>query len=142
MKKLVTISIALASTAITAYADIQSPPGARYTSNRKLGRAIANILYGFSEIPESIARVSKRDGGKAGWSYGLVQGTHKAYKRLGYGFYELFTFRCPTYKGTFKPPYEKCGVDNRIEMDPSKGFSEFPPELGADNYYFTRTQDW
>ena len=142
MKKLATVTIVLAATAIYAHADIQSPPGARYTSNRKLGRAIANILYGVAEIPESIARVSKKEGGKAGWSYGVVEGTHKAYKRLGYGFYELFTFRCPTYKGTFKPPYEKCGVDNRIEMDPSKGFSEFPPELGANNSYFTSSQDW
>ena len=142
MKKLATVTIALAATVITAHADIQSPPGSKYNSNRKLGRALANIFYGLTEIPDSIARVSKKDGGKAGWSYGLVQGTSKAYKRLGYGFYELFTFRCPTYKGTFKPPYERCGVDARIEMDPSRGFAEFPPELGADNLYFTRNQDW
>ena len=127
---------------MTAHADIQAPPGSKYTSERKLGRAIANILYGVSEIPETVARVSRKDGGKAGWSFGLVEGTRKAYKRLGYGFYELFTFRCPTYKGTFKPPYEKCGTDARIEMDPFKGFSEFPPELGADNLPFTRHQSW
>lgn len=142
MKKLITITVALAATAITAHADIQAPPGAKYTSQRKLGRALANIFYGVAEIPEQISRVSKKEGNKAGWSFGLVEGTHRAYKRMGYGFYELFTFRCPTYKGTFKPPYEKCGADNRIEMDPTNGFSEFPPELGADNHYFTRSQDY
>ena len=142
MKKVLTISIALVATAVTAYADIQAPPSSKYTSNRKLGRAIANILYASTEIPDTIARVSKREGGKAGWSHGVVTGVSKAYKRFGYGWYELMTFRCPTYKGTFKPPYEKCGADARIEMDPYNGFSEFPPELGADNFYFTRSQDF
>lgn len=122
-------------------ADIQSPPGAQYTSTRKLGRAIGNILYGIVEIPEQIVRKTDKYGSKAGWSYGLVDGTKKAYKRIGYGFYELFTFRCPTYHGTFKPPYERCGTDNNIHIDPSDGMHEFPPELGAESYYYhTRTQ--
>lgn len=142
MKKIITLSLAILATAISAHADIQAPPGNKYNSTRKLGRAISNILYGVSEIPESIVRVSDREGSKAGWSHGLVLGYTKAYKRLGYGFYELFTFRCPTYKGTFKPPYEKCGTDARIEMDPTLGFSEFPPELGVDNGPFTTHQQW
>ena len=67
----------------------------------------------------------------------------RALKRLGYGFYEVFTFTCPTYRGTFKPPYERCGEDNRIEMNPTDGLSEFPPELGAESYFYhTRTQRW
>lgn len=142
MKKVITISVALVATAVTAYADIQAPPSSKYTSNRKLGRAIANILYSTVEIPESITRTAKTDGSKAAWSHGLVTGVSKAYKRFGYGWYELMTFRCPTYKGTFKPPYERCGADARIEMDPTNGFSEFPPELGADSFYFTRSQNY
>jgi len=142
MKKLVIITTALAATTISAYGDIQAPPGAKYTSTRKLGRAIANILYGVTEIPDAIVRTARTDGSKAAWSAGLVEGTTKTYKRLGYGFYELFTFRCPTYKGTFKPPYENCGTDARIEFDPYRGFSEFPPELGTDNQPFTRSQSW
>ena len=142
MKTLAIVIIALTSTVVSAYADIQAPPGTKYTSTRKLGRAIANILYGITEIPEQIVRVSEAEGGKVGWSFGLVSGITKAYKRMGYGWYELITFRCPTYKGTFKPPYEKCGTDARIEMDPTRGFSEFPPELGPDQYYYTRTQQW
>ena len=137
MKKVITLSLALIATAATVSADIQAPPGNQYNSSRKLGRAISNLLYGVTEIPKSIANVSRRDGGNAGWSHGLVLGTTKTYKRLGYGIYELFTFRCPTYKGTFKPPYESCGTDARIEMDPTLGFSEFPPELGTSNSFFT-----
>lgn len=118
-----------------AYGDIHTPPGAQYNSSRKLGRAISNILYGFTEIPEQIVRQNDSLGRKAGWSYGVVNGTQRAFKRLSYGFYELFTFHCPTYKGTFKPPYSKCGSDWRIEMDPNDGLSEFPPELGFETYF-------
>ncbi len=135
MKKLLTIATAITVTVVTAHADIQAPPGAAFTSNRKLGRAISNIFYGISEIPESIVRRGETHGSKAAWSYGLVDGTHRMFRRMGYGFYELFTFRCPTHHGTFKPPYEKCGQDGRIELNPTDGFHEFPPELGAESHF-------
>jgi len=142
MKKAFTIAAALVFTATGVMADIQAPPGSTYTSTRKLGRAIGNILYGIIEIPEQIVRKNNQYGRKAGWSYGVVDGTHRAFRRIGYGFYELITFHCPTYHGTFKPPYEKCGQDNRIEMNPHDGLSEFPPTLGAEQYYHVRTQQW
>ena len=142
MKKLILAATFLCLGGI-AYGDIQAPPGAKYTSSRKLGRAISNILYGVTEIPEQIVRRNATDGGNAGWSHGLVEGTQRMFSRMGYGFYELFTFHCPTYKGTFKPPYSKCGSDWRIEMDPSEGLSEYPPQLGAEGYFYhSRTQTW
>ncbi len=141
MKKLLATATAFIVLSGFAAADIQSPPGSHYTSTRKLGRAISNILYGFIEIPEQIVRKTDSYGRKAGWSYGAVDGTNRAFRRLGYGFYELFTFTCPTYRGTFKPPYEKCGQDNHIEMNVHDGLSEFPPELGFETYYsHTRAQ--
>jgi len=141
MRKFLITTIAILGTCTGLMADIQAPPGSQYTSTRKLGRAISNILYGIVEIPEQIVRKTNRHGSKAGWSYGAVDGTNRAFRRIGYGFYELFTFRCPTHHGTFKPPYERCGQDNRIEMNPSDGLSEFPPELGAESYYrYSRTQ--
>lgn len=143
MKKLVVIATAFVALTGVAAADIQAPPGSTYTSTRKLGRAISNILYGFMEIPEQIVRKSDAHGRKAGWSYGAVDGTNRALRRFGYGFYELFTFTCPTYRGTFKPPYERCGEDNRIQMNPSDGLSEFPPELGFETYYnYSRVQKY
>ncbi len=135
MKKLLVIASALASLTMVVSADIQASPGSTYTSTRKLGRAISNILYGIVEIPEQIVRKNDQYGRKAGWSYGALDGTSRSLRRLGYGFYELFTFTCPTYRGTFKPPYERCGEDNRIEMNVHDGLSEFPPELGAETYY-------
>ena len=143
MKKLLLVATSLVVLSGFAAADIQSSPGSHYTSTRKLGRAISNILYGFIEIPEQIVRKTDSYGRKAGWSYGAVDGTNRAFRRLGYGFYELFTFTCPTYRGTFKPPYEKCGQDNHIEMNPHEGLSEFPPELGFETYYsHTRSQSY
>jgi putative exosortase-associated protein (TIGR04073 family) len=143
MKKLPLLASTLIALMGMASADIQAPPGADYTPTRKLGRAVSNILYGIVEIPESVVRKSNTYGRKAGWSYGAVDGTSRALRRFGYGFYELVTFTCPTYRGTFKPPYENCGQDGRIEMSPSQGLSEFPPELGFDTYYsHSRSQTW
>ena len=77
------------------------------------------------------------------WWYRATNGVGRAFARLGYGFYELFTFHCPTYHGTYKPPYAKCGQDWRIEMNPTDGLSEFPPELGAESYFsHTRRQKY
>ncbi|WP_411827248.1 exosortase system-associated protein, TIGR04073 family [Luteolibacter sp. AS25] len=135
MKKLLLVATSIFALSGIVQADIHAPPGSQYTSSRKLGRAISNILYGFVEIPEQIVRKTDGYGRKGGSTWGAVEGTNKAFKRLGYGFYELFTFTCPTYRGTFKPPYEKCGQDNRIDMNVHDGLSEFPPELGFETYY-------
>jgi putative exosortase-associated protein (TIGR04073 family) len=143
MKKLLVIATTFAAFSGLAVADIQAPPGSTYTSSRKLGRALSNIMYGFIEIPEQMVRKDEMYGRKAGAAYGGVDGTSRALRRLGYGFYELFTFTCPTYRGTFKPPYERCGEDNRIEMNVHDGLSEFPPELGFDGGYpYVRSQKY
>lgn len=135
MKKLLLTATAFATLTVFVSADIHAPPGTTYTSSRKLGRALSNILYGLVEIPEQMVRKTDQYGRKAGWTYGVVDGTHRGLRRLGYGFYELVTFTCPTYRGTFKPPYERCGEDNRIEMNVHDGLSEFPPELGFETYF-------
>ena len=141
MKRAFVIATVLLSFAGFAAADIQAPPGSTYTATRKLGRAISNILYGFEEIPEQIYRKTQQYGRKAGWSNGISDGVRRTLKRFGYGFYELFTFAAPTYRGTFKQPYQRCGEDHRIEMNPHDGLSEFPPELGFETYFdHSRTQ--
>ena len=141
MKNILISATAIILTATCSYADIQAPPGSTYTSSRKLGRGISNILFGITEIPEQIVRKTDSYGRKAGYTYGLVDGTRRAFRRVGYGFYEVFTFNCPTFHGTFKQPYMRCGQDNRIEMNVHDGLSEFPPELGFEGYYnYSRTQ--
>ena len=143
MKSLILIATALITFTGFAAADIQAPPGSQYTSTRKLGRAFSNIIYGIAEIPEQIARKTQDEGGMAGWSHGVVDGTNRCLRRLGYGFYELVTFTRPTYRGTYKQPYERCGEDNRIQMNVADGLSEYPPELGFETYFnHTRTQTY
>lgn len=44
MKKLLLTATALLALSGFAAADIQAPPGSEYTSTRKLGRALSNIL--------------------------------------------------------------------------------------------------
>lgn len=143
MKKLAATATVLTLISGFVAADIQAPPASTYTAPRKLGRALSNILYGVTEIPEQMVRKSDTHGRKAAWSYGVVDGTYRSLKRIGYGFCELVTFTCPTYRGTFKQPYERCGEDNRIQMNPSDGLSEFPPQLGFEmEFEHSRTQTW
>jgi hypothetical protein len=66
----------------------------------------------------------KMDGTKAAWSTGLVGGTWKAVKRVGYGAWEVATFPIPTHKGTYRQPYK------RAELAPNSGLTEYAPELG------------
>lgn len=143
MKKLAVIATAMIALGGLASADIQAPPGSQFNATRKLGRAVGNIVYGVLEIPEQIVRKTDEGADTMGYSYGLVDGTSRTLQRLGYGFYELITFTCPTFHGTYKQPYTRCGKDNRIEMNVHEGLSEFPPVLGAEGYYsHTRAQSF
>lgn len=136
MKLLLTTTAIVFGLIGAAVADIQAPPESHYTSTRKLGRALSNIVYGFIEIPEQIVRKTNDHGSIAGYSYGVVDGSARSLKRLGYGFYELVTFYAPTYKCSYKPPYRnRCGSHGRIEHNVADGLSEFPPELGASQYF-------
>ena len=58
------------------------------------------------------------------------------FERMGYGIYELVTFWAPTYKCTYKPPYQgRCGMSGLKEYNPNGGLSEFPAELSFQSYY-------
>lgn len=120
----------------TAYADIQAPPAAEYTSTRKLGRAVGNLYLALEELPVTMVRWQTREGDYAGYSVGLVEGITRSFTRMGYGIYELVTFWAPTYKCTYRPPYQgSCGRSGLQEYDAWNGFSEFPEELGYQSKY-------
>lgn len=139
MKRLLLSTILLALVG-SVYADIQAPPASEYTSTRKLGRAISNIVYGIAEVPNTIIRWNGVEGDNAGFSVGLVEGVSRTFTRMGYGFYELVTFWAPTYKCTYRPPYQgSCGRSGLQEYNTWSGFSEFPEELGFQSkYYYSR----
>src|SRR5581483_6996398 len=58
----------------SALADIQDPPGNDYGPTRKLGRGLANVAFGASEIIVEPSRVNYYEGNSAALSYGAVRG--------------------------------------------------------------------
>lgn len=128
MKAAVALLAAVAMTA-TAFADIQQPPASDYGPTRKLGRGLGNILWGSSELLDSMAAVNFDEGNSAAFSYGIVRGLGRTFARLGYGVYEVATFPCPTVRGSYRPPYR-----SNIPWINS-GYTEFPPELGFETRY-------
>jgi len=115
--------------ASVAFADIQSPPASDYGPTRKLGRGLANIAFGSTELINCFVEVNYSEGNSAAWSYGIIRGTGRTLARLGWGIYEVALFPFPTMKGTYRPPYKSdipwihCG------------YAEFPPELGFETRY-------
>lgn len=129
MKLPVLLAVSLFLGASICMADIQAPPASEYGPTRKLGRGLANISFGTTEIIDSMTAVNYSDGNSAAWSYGLVRGVGRMFARLGYGLYETALFPFPTYKGSYRPPY-------RSDIPWLKsGYSEFPPELGFETRY-------
>ena len=126
MKKTLILLLTIGIAGISM-ADFQAPPAAKHTVLRKLSRALANIVYGVTEIPVQWVRSDYEGGSSEAAAYGTVYGGGKTLARLGYGIYELITFPFPSYKGGFRPPYNP---EIREATHPSTGFLEFPPEVG------------
>ena len=126
---LVLMVILLSGFSSLVFADIQAPPASNQGPTRKLGRGLGNILYGSTEIIDSMSDVNAADGNSAAFSYGLVRGLGRTFARLGYGIFETVTFPFPTQHGTYQPPY-----NNNIQWLNS-GYSEFPPEVGFETKY-------
>lgn len=128
MRNLLVLAL-VAGFAAVCQADIQDPPSNEYGPTRKLGRGVSNVLFGWSEIPHTIAQVNDREGNAAAGGYGVVRGVGRAYMRFHAGLFEIITFPFPAVRGTYYPaltpdvPYIHAG------------FQEFPPELGFESKY-------
>jgi putative exosortase-associated protein (TIGR04073 family) len=128
MKTLLSILLVVAFSG-AAFADIQDPPINDHGPTRKLGRGLANLAAGVTEIPNSIGEMNEREGNAAALSYGVVRGVGRFFARLGYGFYEVVTFPFPSTMSSYRPPYK-----SNIPWIHG-GYEEFPPELGFDTRY-------
>jgi putative exosortase-associated protein (TIGR04073 family) len=127
--KLLIVALLNACFAATSLADIQDPPAADYGPTRKLGRGVANVVFGWSEIPVTIGRINNEEGNAAAASYGVVKGTGRAFARFGVGFYEALLWPIPVYKDSYRSI-----LPNEIPWI-HRGYSEFPPELGNESKY-------
>ena len=130
--------VALLSVGVSAFADIQSPPGAEWNWSRKLARGLSNLAYGPGEIFSYHSRSLQTEGNVGASMIGPVEGTRRALVRVGYGLFDVLTFPVPLYKGTYRPPYY---IKQRI--DPWYGYDEFSPQLGISaQASYSRLQVW
>ena len=129
MKKLFLVAIIAGGLGGTSAADIQDPPSNDYGPTRKLGRGLANLFFGSSEIPATVCKVNKEEGNAAAASYGVVRGVGRAGARHLAGLFEILLWPFPAWHDSYYP------------MLPSDipwihaGYSEFPPELGNETKY-------
>ena len=137
MKKVV-LTLLVASLGTWAVADIQCPPGASNGAIKKLGRAVANLIYGATEIPTNWSRTLETEGAHSAATYGIFKGVEKSVVRVGYGLYELVTFPAPTYKQGYKAPYyEKSCICHTL------GYQDYPPQIGMiSQANYTREQSY
>lgn len=133
-KGIIVICILVVSFLSSSIADIQAPPASEFGKTRKLARGLANVLYGWSEIPKRLEYNTTYDGGAREFSLGIIDGVRRTAVRFGYGIYEIFTFACPSCNNGYKQPYKS------LFYDVTNGYTEFPPELGfISNSDYTRT---
>ena len=133
MKALLCLA-AISLLSATALADIQDPPANDHGPTRKLGRGLANVIWGGAELFINPAEINEREGNAAAWTYGPVKGVGRRFFRMGVGMWEIATFPFATNKGTYKPPYRS----NTPWIH--GGYDEFPPELGFESRYrYTRS---
>jgi putative exosortase-associated protein (TIGR04073 family) len=128
MKRFLPLLLILGFSAV-ARADIQDPPAADYGPTRKLARGVANMFFGWTEVPVTIGKVNEDEGNAAAGSYGVIRGMGRTFARFGVGFYEALLFPIPVYKGTYYPVLR----DDTHWIH--RGYSEFPPEPGNETKY-------
>jgi putative exosortase-associated protein (TIGR04073 family) len=117
------------ATVPAARSDIHDPPSNDQGPTRKLGRGIANLLFGSTEIPVTIGRVNKEEGNAAAASYGVVRGVGRSAARHVVGLAEILTFPFPLWHSSYGPYLPS---DTRYIH---AGYSEFPPEPGNETKY-------
>lgn len=115
--------------ATVSRADIHDPPSNDYGPTRKLGRGISNVLFGWSELPTTVAKINQDEGNSAAGGYGVVRGVGRSFMRMHAGIFEILTWPVPVVRGTYFPVLE-----SDVHWIHS-GYKEFPPELGNESKY-------
>lgn len=73
-------------------------------ATRKLGRGVANLFLGVTEIPRSMIEVGRFHGQVAGATWGLAEGLCKTVARMAVGVVEIVTFPVPFPKADYEEP--------------------------------------
>jgi putative exosortase-associated protein (TIGR04073 family) len=128
MKKLVVLLLLMAGAQLVR-ADIQDPPANEYGPTRKLGRGIANFLYGPAELFVTVGTVNTQEGNSAACSYGIVRGIGRSAERQFAGLLEIVSWPFPSWHESYQPV-----LTSDIPWIHA-GYAEFPPELGNESKY-------
>jgi putative exosortase-associated protein (TIGR04073 family) len=128
MKRLLSLAF-LSILAVPAFADIQDPPANDFGPTRKLGRGLANIAFGITELSVQPNMMNEREGNNAAWTYGVLKGFGRYFARVGFGIYDVATFPFASTRSSYRPPYK-----SNIPWIHG-GMEEFPPELGWETRY-------
>jgi putative exosortase-associated protein (TIGR04073 family) len=91
---------------LTARADTDETPSGQ-NALRKLGRGIANVLFGIVEVPNQVTKAAAEHGG-GGLPYGFGKGLVRWFGRELTGAYDVVTFPVPFprgYKPIMKPEF-------------------------------------
>src|SRR5664279_1388582 len=128
MRTLLALALTIGITALCR-ADIQDPPSNDYGPTRKLGRGLANLVWGIAELPVSITTVNTHEGNSAAAGYGSMRGVGRSLMRIQAGVFEIMTCAIPVVHGTYYPvlPSDIPWIH--------AGYQEFPPELGNESKY-------
>ena len=70
---------------------------------RKLGRGLANLGFGFWELPITVGEIQMTEGTVAAGTLGVVSGLVASVQRTTIGIFEVFTFPFPQPNGTYRP---------------------------------------
>ncbi|MDF2375431.1 MAG: exosortase system-associated protein, TIGR04073 family [Verrucomicrobiales bacterium] len=138
MKKILAVLLLVAVGSISV-ADIHEPPKSKYTKARKSARGIANIIYGWQEIPTTMTEWGQLHTEQSVGIYtaGFFVGVQRTGARMKYGFYELINFQRPLYKDSYRPAMPD------INYLPMSGYEEFPPQIGfLTTTGYTRGRTW
>jgi len=87
---------------------LSAPPTFADDAARKLGRGLANTLFGVAEIPIQIQATLEQKGSGAAATYGVIKGFGRFFMREGIGIYEILTFPIPYpkyYEPIMEPEY-------------------------------------
>lgn len=106
------------------HADIQDSIADQEGPFRKLGRGLANVVYGVTEVPMTMIRLNGDEGHIPGATEGFTVGMKRAVVRMAYGLYEVCSFPVANH-GTYRSPFH-----HRETILPERGYAEYPPELG------------
>jgi putative exosortase-associated protein (TIGR04073 family) len=133
MRTLLSLTLFIGMT-VLCRADIHDPPSNRQGPTRKLGRGVSNLVFGISELPNTIGKVNEQEGNSAAAGYGVVRGVGRSMMRITAGLAEILTFPFPMVGGTYRSL-----LDDDTHWIHA-GYKEFPPELGNESKYpYVRT---